>query len=31
VLKDEADIRQISAEVARRGAAAVVAAGETPE
>jgi hypothetical protein len=31
VLKDEADIRQIRAEVASRGAAAVVAAGESTE
>jgi MoxR-like ATPase len=30
VLKDEADIRQVRAEVASRGAAALVAAGQNP-
>ena len=30
VLKDEADIRQVRAEIARRGAAAMIAAGESP-
>ena len=30
VLKDEADIRHVRAEIARRGAAAMIAAGETP-